>query len=58
MPLDNPTRHDPEITVDDERIIGERIKTYDRDKQDTSDAKESLEQMLRERHQKRVTQAR
>ncbi|MBV9266158.1 MAG: hypothetical protein JO061_08325 [Acidobacteriaceae bacterium] len=50
----SPQRHNsqPEITPEDERIIQERIKTYDRDKKDTVDARERLEQSIRERNAK------
>ena len=58
MATRTPTRpgSELEITPDDERIINERLKTYEQDKKDTVDARESIEQMIRERRRKRMPQ--
>ena len=37
---------DPEVSEEDLRVISERLNTYDRDKQDTVDARESVDEML------------
>ncbi|MBV9300765.1 MAG: hypothetical protein JOY62_09630 [Acidobacteriaceae bacterium] len=54
----SPTRPDgePDLTPEDEQAVQDRMKTYEQDKENTVDAKDRIEQLIRERKHKRIPQ--
>jgi hypothetical protein len=47
---------EPDVTPEDEHAINERMKTYEQDKKDTLNAKDRIEQLIRDRRRKRMPQ--